>query len=97
MLISTSPASGQQEPDKSGRSLRSLSAEGRKPDALGDRGMRFSTKGVKMEEATELEYLRWFYQNADFGPADEDVRQYLRDAFVEDAGKQIPVGYQRED
>ena len=43
--------------------------------------------------ATELEYLKWFYQHADFGPADGDVRASLDEWFVRDTGKRPPPGY----
>ena len=49
------------------------------------------------DRATELEYLQWFYGNADFGPADSDVRAHLKQAFVEATGKALPVGYDDEE
>lgn len=49
-----------------------------------------------MERATELEFLQWFYANADFGPADSDVREYLKASFVQQSGKQIPDGYDED-
>lgn len=49
------------------------------------------------KRATELEYLRWFYQNADFGPADGDVRIYLNEGFIAETGKSIPDGYGEEE
>lgn len=49
-----------------------------------------------MEEATELEFLQWFYSNADFGPADEDVRLILQQRFEQETGKKVPEGYGRE-
>jgi len=49
------------------------------------------------EKATELEWLEWFYANADFGPADGDVRQYLKDDFMESTGKELPEGYGDEE
>ena len=45
------------------------------------------------ERATELEYLRWFVCNADFGPADEDVKQNMKEQFMEETGKNIPKGW----
>ena len=48
-----------------------------------------------MEEATELEYLRWFAQNSDFGPADEDVVRWMQDNFREQTGKEVPSGWNR--
>jgi hypothetical protein len=46
------------------------------------------------EQATELEYLLWFYQLADFGPADSDVRFYMNEEFERRTGKSLPDGYQ---
>ena len=45
-------------------------------------------------KATELEFLEWFYLNADFGPADSDVRYYLKERFMRDKGKELPEGYE---
>lgn len=45
------------------------------------------------EEATEQEFLEWFYSNADFGPADEDVRHYLRMRFEDETEKRVPKCY----
>lgn len=50
-----------------------------------------------MEEATELEWLRWFYQNADFGPADEDVRDIMKIQFQNKENKKVPKNYRSED
>lgn len=49
------------------------------------------------ERATELEYLRWFYHAADFGPADSDVRDILDEQFISEIGKLLPEGYEREE
>lgn len=46
-----------------------------------------------MEKATELEFLTWFFINADFGPADSDVRMELQEEFTEKTGKAVPNGY----
>ena len=46
----------------------------------------------------ELDYLRHFKQNADFGPADQDVHDmYDRDYLAEDKNNTIPEGYASED
>lgn len=50
-----------------------------------------------MEKATELEFLKWFYLNADFGPADGDVRQNMSEYFTEKTGKSLPDGYEEEE
>lgn len=49
------------------------------------------------EKADELEYLQWFYANADFGPADGDVRFYLNEEFKSATGKDLPEGYEDEE
>lgn len=46
-----------------------------------------------MNKATPLEYLKWFYMNADFGPAHSDVMYGLNERFKEDTGKDIPEEY----
>jgi hypothetical protein len=40
----------------------------------------------------ELKYLKWFYANADFGPADSDVRYYMNKQYIYEGGV-IPDGY----
>lgn len=49
-----------------------------------------------MEKATELEFLEWFYANADFGPADDDVREMLKQEFKDETNKDLPDGYGME-
>ena len=49
------------------------------------------------EEATELEYLVWFFQTADFGPAHGDVVAMLNEEFEKEVGKLVPEGYRREE
>ncbi len=46
-----------------------------------------------MERATELEFFKWFYLNSDFGPADSDVNDLMKDDFMEKEGKNIPEGW----
>lgn len=41
-------------------------------------------------EASEAEWLTWFAQNADFGPADGDVRQHMREQFEKKTGRLVP-------
>ncbi len=50
-------------------------------------------KNKPKEEATELEYLRWFRINADFGPADGDVKYIMNQNFEEETGKRVPKGW----
>ena len=47
----------------------------------------------KKERATELEYLKWFRQEADFGPADGDVKDLMNQAFLRSTGKLLPKGW----
>ena len=49
-----------------------------------------------MEKASELEWLQYFYGEADFGPADDDVRWLIKKAFIEETGKELPEGYEIE-
>jgi hypothetical protein len=49
------------------------------------------------EEATELEWLRFFYDAADFGPADDDVRRLIEEDFVNTTEKSLPLSYRDED
>lgn len=49
------------------------------------------------DQATELEYLRWFWLNADFGPADSDVRDILNGKFYRETGRKVPDGYREEE
>ncbi len=48
---------------------------------------------MKRERATELEYLKWFRHNADFGPAEGDVIDQMNDDFMEETGKKLPQGW----
>lgn len=45
------------------------------------------------KEATELEWLEYFYEEADFGPAHEDVVMIIQEQFEQETGKKIPKGY----
>jgi hypothetical protein len=49
-----------------------------------------------MEEASELEYLTWFALNADFGPADSDVKIKLQYYFERETGKKVPKTWKIE-
>lgn len=48
------------------------------------------------EEATEFEYLKWFRCNADFGPADSDVKLLMNEQFERETGKRVPEGWEIE-
>lgn len=43
--------------------------------------------------ASELEYLKWFRINADFGPADGDVTDSMNAQFMNETGKLLPEGW----
>jgi hypothetical protein len=45
------------------------------------------------ERATELEWLKWFYMDTDFGPADGDVQDNMKERFIKETGKNLPEGY----
>ena len=45
------------------------------------------------ERASELEYLKWFRHNADFGPAECDVIDWMNEKFMKETGKNIPEGW----
>lgn len=45
------------------------------------------------ERATELEYLKWFRHNADFGPAESDVIDWMNERFIKETGKNLPEGW----
>ena len=52
-----------------------------------------------MEKQTdnELEFLRFFYSSADFGPADDDVHRMIEKAYVKETGNPLPEGYRRDE
>lgn len=52
---------------------------------------------MSTERLTELEYLRLFYQWADFGPADGDVRRFIDERIENATGKRIPAEYEPEE
>ena len=52
---------------------------------------------MNKEIANELEWLRYFYDNCDFGPAHNDVVDIIKENFIEDTGKMLPEGYEKEE
>lgn len=50
-----------------------------------------------MKKATELQWLKWFYENADFGPAHGDVMDCLQEEFKEQTKKEVPDGYRYDE
>lgn len=47
----------------------------------------------RMQRATELDYLKWFRINADFGPADSDVKDSMDQQFMEETNLSLPEGW----
>ena len=45
------------------------------------------------ETNDELDFLRWFWENCDFGPADDDVRTIMIDEYQDETKKKVPLGY----
>ena len=45
------------------------------------------------ERASELEYLRWYRINSDFGPAESEVTDKMNQDFIRETGKNIPKGW----
>jgi len=45
------------------------------------------------QRATEIEYLRWFIANTDFGPAHSDVMDIMNQEFMRSTGMNLPLGY----
>ena len=52
---------------------------------------------MSSKRLTELEYLRLFYQYADFGPADGDVREWINGCIEDATGKRIPSNDEPEE
>ena len=53
-------------------------------------------EGGMSEHATELEWLKWFAINADFGSAHGDVMNLLQERFKRETGKEVPDGWKYE-
>ena len=53
-----------------------------------------SVETVDIEELKDrIEYLEFFYNNVDFGPAHDDVIEMIDDRFINETGKKIPEAY----
>ena len=50
-------------------------------------------KQITEEQQEELDYLRWFRSNADFGPGDGDVKDWLNEEYMKETGKKLPRGW----
>lgn len=51
---------------------------------------------MKRKRATELEFLKWYFSHADFGPAHSEVLENLLAWFVAETGKMLPDGYNHD-
>lgn len=47
--------------------------------------------------ASELEYLKWFRLNCDFGPGEGDYLYNLHNQFRKETGKELPEGWDDEE
>ena len=50
----------------------------------------------KFEKEVEGLKLKWFRQNADFGPAHEEVVEVMNEEFRRKTGKLLPKGWSEE-
>lgn len=57
----------------------------------------FVLKSDVAEMEAELDYLRYFKQHADFGPADGDVHQAIDLMYEESTGKRVPKDWRYDD
>lgn len=48
-------------------------------------------------KATVLEWLQYFYDEADFGPGSGEYVYQLKQQFTQDTGKELPDGYGCDD
>ena len=49
------------------------------------------------ERATELEFLEYYYMESDFGPSHGDIVYMIKQNFIKEKGKLLPVGYDFEE
>ena len=49
-----------------------------------------------MEQASELQWLQWFYSNADFGPAHGDQMMHLINCFEQEMQLRVPADYRSD-
>ena len=48
------------------------------------------------EMEKEIEYLSWFKQNANFGPADSDIHSLMNTEYEEKTGNKVPKIWRQE-
>ena len=59
--------------------------------------MSKSKKQKPNPRVSELEWLKYFYRHADFGPADSEVRARIKERFLQESQLSLPEGYEREE
>ena len=52
------------------------------------------TKGELIDQATEIEWLRWFYKNVPLGLDEEALKDLKKAHFVTIFNKKLPEGYE---
>lgn len=63
-------------------------------DPIGD--MQKRAVDAWMEAIAVRQWLEWFWREADFGPADGDVRQMLEDQYEKETGRTIPQNWKND-
>lgn len=48
------------------------------------------------EKQEAFAFLEWFFLNADFGPADDDVKYMMQEQYEEETGLKVPEEYRTE-
>jgi hypothetical protein len=46
-----------------------------------------------LTQASDLEFLQWFYENTEFGPADCDIKAIMKQEFIDQTGMELPDSY----
>ena len=83
--------------DVSRKVAKDLEGLDRAIEILKEKEKKMSKK--KQEQATELEYLRYFYENVDsaLGPASDEIYEIIGEDFEYNTGKKRPEGYYYDD
>lgn len=55
----------------------------------------FEEEYLLPDSFAELDYLRFFFNNTDFGPAHEDVVDHINESYTNLVGRPVPEGYQK--
>lgn len=54
------------------------------------------TKTIEVDR-DEYDWLVWFAQSADFGPADDDVRAAMAEDYESETGRKVPASWRGEE